>query len=142
VSEDLAFILRGIREANGKLTPKLVLDEARHHDHPLHGRFEWDDAIASEAWRLQQARELIRTVRVSFTNQKGTEVSVRRYYAIRVADADEYDYDDIEEALRDSFRRKLLLNEMQRRIDELIRQFGALQEFWEVLRKVTRQATG
>lgn len=46
----------------GKLQPQDVVDEARDEKHPIHRHFEWDDAIAAEAHRRDQARELINCV--------------------------------------------------------------------------------
>lgn len=134
---DLASELEQIKEQYGRLTPKLVLTEARDENHPLHDRFEWDDTVAGELYRIEQARHLIKSVQVRFT-EKGVDHSVRRFYAIRAADADEYQYDDIEDIMHDQFRRKLLLNEMQRRVDELVQQYGALKEFWDYLKRQER----
>lgn len=53
--------LERIRERNGgTLTARAVVDEARDPDHPLHHRFEWDDSVAAERWREDQAARLIR----------------------------------------------------------------------------------
>ena len=136
---DLASEIKAIRDKHGKLTPKLVLDTARNPKHPLHSQFEWDDEVAGEKFRLAQARELIQSVRLRFVDAAGETKSARRYYAIRAADADEFDYDDVEEVMQDRFRRKLLLNEMQRRIDELVQQYGVLEEFWTTLQGVARK---
>jgi hypothetical protein len=51
-------------QAKGKLTPKAVVEAARNNKSPLHKHFEWDDAKAAESYRLEQARELIRIIRV------------------------------------------------------------------------------
>ena len=142
---DLASEIKAIRDKHGKLTPKLVLDTARNPDHPLHSQFEWKDGIAAEKYRVLQARELIASVRLTFVDAAGESRSSRRYYAIRAADAGEFDYDDVEEVMADRFRRKLLLNEMQRRIDELVQQYGVLEEFWNTIQGVARKrkrATG
>lgn len=48
----------------GILTPSLVVDAARHPDHPLHKAFTWDDSAAAEKYRENQARVLISSVRV------------------------------------------------------------------------------
>ena len=48
----------------GELTPKAVVEAARSPNHALHANFEWNDAIAAEAHRLDQARHIIRIVRV------------------------------------------------------------------------------
>lgn len=56
---DLRTALQGIYDQHQQLTPAIVVDEARDAAHPLHSRFDWNDATAGEAWRRQQAHELI-----------------------------------------------------------------------------------
>ena len=41
------------------LTAAAVVDESRAEDAPLHRAFEWDDAVAGEEWRKQQARVMM-----------------------------------------------------------------------------------
>jgi hypothetical protein len=48
----------------GELTPKAVVESARNPRSIFHRHFEWDNLIAAEAYRLDQARTLIRSVRV------------------------------------------------------------------------------
>ncbi len=55
-------------EHNGRLKPEDVVNAARDQAHPLHQYFEWDDKIAAESYRLDQARGIIRLVRVEDTN--------------------------------------------------------------------------
>lgn len=50
--------------AGGKLTPPAVVEAARPVGHPLHAHFEWDDSKAAELYRHDQAREIIRVIRV------------------------------------------------------------------------------
>lgn len=57
--------LSAIAAANkGRLTPHAVVDEARNERHALHRFFEWRDEVAAAQYRLDQARNLIRSVRV------------------------------------------------------------------------------
>jgi hypothetical protein len=44
------------------ITPERVVEAAAAEDSPLHACFEWDDAKAAAAYRLDQARALIRSV--------------------------------------------------------------------------------
>ena len=48
------------RENGGLLQPEVVVEEARPKSSPLHSRFTWDDAEAAHAYRIWQARQLIR----------------------------------------------------------------------------------
>lgn len=51
---------------DGRLHPEAVVAFARRPDSALHAKFEWDDSVAAEQYRLQQARSVIRAqVRVS-----------------------------------------------------------------------------
>jgi hypothetical protein len=45
-----------------KLQARDVVAVARSQTHPLHGYFQWDNTKAAEAFRLVQARNLIRSV--------------------------------------------------------------------------------
>lgn len=49
---------------DGVLRPADVVDAARNPNSSMHSQFEWDDGEAAEAYRLQQARSLIRRVKV------------------------------------------------------------------------------
>ncbi len=55
-----------IRKRRGRLTPAFVVDAAKSPNSPLHSCFTWDDRAAGRAHRLQQAAELIRSVRIVF----------------------------------------------------------------------------
>lgn len=48
----------------GFCPPSALVNEARPEQHELHGLFEWDDSVAAEAHRRQQARQVISSVRV------------------------------------------------------------------------------
>lgn len=62
----LQRILEEIAQRNGGvLKPEHVVAEAAAPDHPLHERFEWNNARAAHSHRIDQARTLIRSVRVS-----------------------------------------------------------------------------
>lgn len=51
-------------KAGGHLTPIAIVDAARDRKSVLHKHFEWDDAAAAEAYRLDQARSLVRCIHV------------------------------------------------------------------------------
>ena len=43
-----------------KITPQEILEKARDEDSELHKCFEWNDSIAAEKYRLEQARNILR----------------------------------------------------------------------------------
>jgi hypothetical protein len=60
IKEELQAIAEG-----GVLHPADVIAAARNPNSAMHGQFEWDNSEAAEAYRLQQARALIRRVKVN-----------------------------------------------------------------------------
>lgn len=48
-----------IQTIGESVTPKQILDYARNPETELHKCFEWDDSIAAEKYRLQQARMVV-----------------------------------------------------------------------------------
>lgn len=64
-------------EGDGVLTPESVVEAARVKSCPLHKCFEWDDSEAAAAWRLHQARNLLRVCVQILPNEKaGKECKV------------------------------------------------------------------
>jgi hypothetical protein len=59
--------LAKLEEDGGTLTPQSVVEAAKSPRHPLHACFEWDDSVAAHTWRIEQARGLIRSVKLVIT---------------------------------------------------------------------------
>lgn len=47
-----------------EVTPEVLLDASRDVNSPTHCEFEWDDTVAAEKYRVEQARNLISHVRI------------------------------------------------------------------------------
>lgn len=125
--------LLDIRAARGQLTPEDVVDVARDEAHPLHSRFEWDDQIAGEAYRRIQAAELIRSVKVVYSESpEGDERSVRGWSVVPDA-PDRRGYVPTEEALEDPFTAKLLLRQAERELKAFKKKYGHLREFADLV---------
>lgn len=61
-------------DGGGRLTPDAVVADAADPNSPLHDAFEWDDSKAAQAYRIEQARVLIRSVEVTIR----TDVTILR----------------------------------------------------------------
>lgn len=72
LQQDVEARLRRLQDRHGRITPRSVVDDARNPESPLHGFFEWDDSKAAEAYRLDQARALIRGCPVVVTHETVT----------------------------------------------------------------------
>jgi hypothetical protein len=126
--------LQAIYEQHNTLTAELVVDTARDESHPLHSRFEWDDEVAGHRYRLHQARQLIRTVRVRVIPEEGEpghSVSVRAYHSVRGPAGTAYR--PSQEIVRDPFAARLILADMRREWQALRRRYEEFEEFWRMV---------
>ena len=57
ISEEL-IIIQSMND--GLIDPVKVVDYARNPDTSLHKKFQWDDTVAAEKYRIYQARQIIR----------------------------------------------------------------------------------
>ena len=110
---------------NCELPASVVVKAAKNKRSPLHSRFEWDDTKAGQEYRLIQARQLIRTVKLK---RPGSDKAERLVHVPKVHrdESNEGIYTlpsvivenptDFQFALREALAR---LNAAQRAIDEL-----------------------
>ncbi len=56
-------------KAGGELKPGRIVEEATAAEHPLHPFFEWDDKVAADGYRLDQARTIVRSIRVEVADE-------------------------------------------------------------------------
>jgi hypothetical protein len=71
--------LQSIYDHTGAISPQIVVDTARDDEHPLHKHFEWDDSVAGELYRCNQAARMIRQVTIKRISQDGEEVVTRHW---------------------------------------------------------------
>lgn len=60
-----------------EVTPELIVEMSRDPDSPTHGEFEWDDTVAAEKYRTEQARLLIAHIRVVREDDQENEQDVK-----------------------------------------------------------------
>lgn len=123
--------LQTIYDENGRLTPAIVVDVARDPAHPLHSKFEWDDKIAGEKYRMEQARDLIRTVKIRHARADEPDLSVRAFHAVR--DGEGHAYRPTDEILADPLAAKILLADMEREWKQLKARYAHFVEFRELV---------
>lgn len=141
MSEALTAQLTEIRDAHGgELKPEYVLDAARDPDHPLHSRFEWDDSVAAEKYRLEQAHTLIQKAKIAYQapGKDGPPRLTRAFVAIQAAEG--HVYDPVQEVAVDPLRRKMALANMEREWRALYSRYKEFEEFLELVRRDVGEA--
>ncbi|MFO0271514.1 MAG: hypothetical protein ACK53W_13385 [Gemmatimonadota bacterium] len=114
LNADVEQALRGLERPDGRIVPAEVVDAARDPTSPLHGHFEWDDTVAAERHRLDQARQLIRQSMLHVTVRE-VPLTVPRYIRDPDATAREAGYIATMRARSDEdIARAAIVAEMQR----------------------------
>ena len=126
--------LQAIYNDRGLLTPEVVVDEARDEAHPLHHRFEWNDAVAGEAYRREQAAGLIRSVKVRYGDPRKGPRDVRAFIAMPQDDSRSQSYEPVEKVLADPLTRAIVLRDMEREWKQFKARYAHMAEFAELLR--------
>lgn len=104
--------LAELEDDEGRLTPEAVVTAAAVAGSPLHDLFDWDDSSAAQKYRLDQARTLIRSVKVVYTIEERTVTSVA-YVHDPAAEPGEQGYRSVTELRKDvEDARAALVNEV------------------------------
>jgi hypothetical protein len=122
----------------GTLTAELVVATAKPSSHPLHDRFEWNDRIAGHKYRLVQASELIRSVKVTYREPDEDEdgAEVRAWHAVR----EDGRYEPAEKVAADPQISALVLRQMEMEWKSLHRRYGHMAEFISLVSSAVRAA--
>jgi len=117
-----------VRDRNGQeLTPEAVVVAASDPTSPAHHRFTWDDTAAARQWRLEEARRLIREVRITFVaNDKPT--TLRAFHSVRSASGRTV-YEPTETIAADPVSAEMLSRQMRRDWLDFKRRWQDFNEF-------------
>lgn len=69
-----------IMSIGNSVTPEQVVEAARVENSELHKCFDWDDSIAADKWRKQQAGDIIRNLIIERTEDSGDKAPIRMFY--------------------------------------------------------------
>lgn len=122
-------------KAGGRLQPGAVVDAARDRKSALHPFFEWDNQIAAEAYRLDQARGLIRCIHVE-TNE--TDSGYARAY-LSIKDAEGQSYRAISDVLSSSDLQSRVLAAAERDLLAFERRYRDLGDICGLIRSIREQ---
>lgn len=113
------------------LTPQALLDASRDENAPLHNEFEWDDTVAAEKWRLEQARLLIANIRIVRSNDE-QERNAYKERGFVSTPGNKGVYVGMQTALNQEKLRSYLLDQAKRDSQSFIAKYRRLQELAEV----------
>lgn len=114
---------------NGRLEPKDLVEHSRDPAAPLHPAFEWDNDTAAEAYRIEQARYLIRSIEVVVLPEPEA-TPVRAFVSVRRDD--DRSYTSVTHAMTDPDLRQQVLDNALRELEAWRRRYAELVELANV----------
>lgn len=139
-----ATAIRELAERKGTLTAEIVLEAAKPKNSPLHSHFDWNDTAAARKYRLIQAAELIRRIKVEYEISDTKTVTIRAFHNVVPEERPESTGEEIpasakgfyvplETALSvESYRSQLLAN-CKRDMASFRQKYSALNEIGDVI---------
>lgn len=115
-----------------RLNPTELVEVSRPDDAPLHSEFEWDDNVAAEKWREEQASAMIRhlVVRIEANEQ---EYPTRQYFMVQ---KESNTYEPIQVILKDEDKTAMLLEQAKRELQAFRAKYAGLKELSEVIKTI------
>lgn len=134
-AQDAGEELDRIYDKFGSLKPEYVVNESRSRKSPLHDCFEWDDEVAAESYRKEQARHLICNVAV-IRDDEDKPIAPTRAYVHASSDYHPISIvlksrDMTEELLDDAFREMRSFQEKYSSLQKLAHVMDAMDEAME-----------
>jgi len=117
-----------------EVTPEAVLEASRNENSPTHCEFEWDDTVAAEKYRLEQARNLIIHIRIVREEQEQNEYKPRGFVSIPGGRAA---YVPLETALGKDEYRDHLLKQAKNDTEIYLAKYRKLEELAGVTQAMT-----
>lgn len=116
------------------LTAQTLVDASRPEDAPLHREFEWEDSIAAEKYREQQARVLIAHLTVRMEEVK--EAPPTRAYVSLKDDTSKYEH--IATVLADTKKTDALFDVAMKELIAFKTKYANLKQFAEVFAAIDK----
>lgn len=108
----------------GKLTPEMVVRDAKPKRSPLHKAFEWDDTKAAASFRLVQAGDLIRAI-IVVTDEAPDAAPVRAF--VHVEDEEKH-YTSVQCVMSDKELRAQVINRALKEVTDWQRRYEDYKE--------------
>lgn len=148
-AETVGAELEKIQEEYGELTPTIVVDSARPDNSPMHKLFTWDDAVAGELHRQNEARFILRNLRIEYTRKDEQDepkiLKVRAFLNVETNDDDAEDDTPVEPrrvymstsaAFQNPQHRRYVLDRAKSELEMWRNRYAALREFDGVISEI------
>ena len=117
-------------------TPAQIVEKARDEASELHKCFDWDDTVAADKWRLQQARQVVTLLVVTIKNDEPEAEPVRLRVFERSGETYDAGYKQTFLIVQDKDEYKALLRRAKSELEAFKRKYKALVELEKVFEAI------
>ena len=123
-----AEITRLIDKNDGRLTTDYLVDYARANpESPLYACFTWDDTAAAVQWRLEQAKNLMRTYKVRYELGEDKAVTIRGLVSLPSDRGPEHLYRSVVRVLSNEDQTAEMIGQAKRELHAFRTKYEALE---------------
>ena len=116
---------------DGRLSAENLVEDSRPETAPLHGEFTWDDNVAAEQWRKQEARNIISHIEIQIETAPPVQAFVKLTQAEPI-------YRETNAVIKTVDGRKILLENAYRELLSFQRKYAALNELANVFAAINQ----
>lgn len=118
--------------AENNLTASSLVDVSRPEDAPLHDDFEWNDDVAAELYRQDQARSMIRSI-VVVSEDSPKQETTRAYVIVQ---PETHNYEPIQMVVKDEDKLQLLYKQAKRELDSFKTKYAGIKAFADLFKAI------
>lgn len=125
-----------IEAENGSVTSEGLVESARSEDSSLHKLFEWDDSVAGEKWRNQQAKVMLSCLKVVVSTEKSEKpIQIRAYLNPNYQNS-RAEYFNIQRTMQDADLKAGVLIRAERELTAFTDKYRTLKELDSIIEAI------
>jgi hypothetical protein len=127
--------------SDGRLMPREVVKAARPTNHILHKHFEWDNEVAAQHYREDQARKIISCVRVVNESESAEQGVIHTSPAFfSIADANGLSYRSLAVVMNSAELQLAVLQRAERDLEAFEKRYRDLGDICDLVREARGKA--
>ena len=127
-----------IEKKNGAVTANALVETARAKSSMIHELFEWDDKVAGEQWRLQQAKVVLSCLKVTMKTEDDQPPKKVRAFINTNPERSKGVYMNIEDALSNEESRAGVLIRARRELNSFLDKYSDIEELKDVIKTIKK----
>lgn len=132
-------VFNDIEARYGKVDPKVVVEESKDFDAPLHKCFEWDNRKAANKYREGQAKDMITNIIVHTEIDDSLSVPMKAYVSVVDADSGKgKKYISLSVAIENTTYLDQIIANAMKELQSFKRKYQNITQFTTILQEIEK----